>query len=484
MDLEQKCIDLLVKSLRPIPQELNEIDWKQGLTNKKERLRKHLSSFANLPGGGFLIYGVDDDGQIIGIEDKESRNIADTLANMARTSVEPQVTIKFITFSFYGKSLLGVYIEESFEKPVHIKNKGIERSYIRAGGQSRQMSRDELRRSIITSRSIRFGEIPAALSQDVLHRWENYFDFSSVIKRTIPAGIVDKEALNKYLTSLSLLYQVENSYAPTNLAVACCARDFSKLHSYEKFSIRMVEYSGNTKISAKRDITVKTGYSLGLDNIVETIMSWVPYNEIIEGATRVTYPAIPKIAVREVIANAIIHRDYTKTDSEIMIELYSDRLEVTNPGGLLPELSVDRLIDHPSRTRNEVLADLMRKMNFCEERGSGIDKAVISVEASGLPPISFMDGGGYFRVCIFSAKDYDSLDKEERIRAVYQHTCLNAVIQRKTTTRTIRERFKLSSDQRDKIYELIDDAIKVGKIKLANTESNSRRDHYYLPYWI
>ncbi|MCK5883955.1 MAG: putative DNA binding domain-containing protein [Bacteriovoracaceae bacterium] len=483
MDIEKKCRDLLVKSLRPLPQELNEVDWKVALSHKKDRLKKHLSAFSNLSGGGFLIFGVNDDGKVVGISDEESRLIADALANMARTGLEPQVNIKYITFNFDGFPLLGIYIEESFEKPVHIKNKSIERAYIRAGGQSRIMSMDEVRRAVVSSRSLRFGEITAAFSHDVLDSWEDYFDFTEVMKRTRPSGFTGKSAFYEYLLSLRLLTKVNNIYVPTNLAVICCAKDFTKLHSYERFSIRLIQYKGNTKLTATRDETVSVGYSLGLDRIINTVTNWLPHSEEIIGASLVTRSTIPEVALREIIVNAIIHRDFTISNSCITVELYDDRIEITNPGSLLPEISVDRLIDHPSRTRNEVLSDLMRKLGFAEERGSGIDKAVIASEKMGLPPIDFRNEADYFRVTLFSARSFQSMSKSEKIDTIYQHACLNSVIQRNTTGRSIRERFRMTRNESTKVYRLIDDSISVGKIKLANPE-DSRKDHYYLPYWM
>ncbi len=482
MNIENLCIDLLKRSLSPIPQELNELDWKVMLSSKKERLKKHLSAFANLKDGGFLIFGVDDDGKIIGIPDEDSRLIADILANMARTALEPQINIKFITFEFKAKNLLGIYIEESFEKPVHIKNKGLERSYIRAGGQSRLMNKDEIRHSILSSRTLRFGELPASLSREYIEKWDDCFNFSEVIKRTMPNGFSDQSSQMEYLASLKLFDKSYEKFSPTNLAIICCAKDFNKLISYEKFALRMVEYKGNTKITARRDKTFQMGFSLSLDLIIDTLIHWLPYTEKVQRATVIRTPIIPEVALREIIVNAIIHRDYTITSSSITVEVFSDRVEVTSPGGLLPEVTVDRLIDHPSRTRNEVLSDLMRKLNFCEERGSGIDKSVIAMEKNGYPAIQFINEPGYFKVILSAHREFSSLTNDEKMNAIFQHCCLNVVIQRKTTGRSIRDRFHLNRSESTKIYKLIEEIIRLGKIKLANPES-SRRDQYYLPYW-
>ncbi len=483
MDIEKRCLELLVKSLRPLPQELNEIDWKVALSHKKDRLKKHLSAFANLPGGGFLIFGISDEGRVVGVNDEESRLAADALANMARTGLEPQVGIKYVTLSFDGHSLLGIYIEESFEKPVHLKGKSIEHSYIRAGGQSRPMSMEEVRRAIVGSRSLRFGEIPAALVGEVHDHWQNYFDFSEVLKRTRPQGFIDQESLMNYLCSLRLLVKTNNQYHPTNLGVIVCAKDFKQLNSYERFATRLIQYRGTTRLSAMRDQTFYEGYSLCLDKIINTITAWLPNREELVDASMVSRPVIPELALREIVVNAIIHRDFTISNSSIVIELFDDRIEVTNPGSLLPEVSVDRLIDHPSRPRNEVFSDIMRNLGFAEERGSGIDKAVIATEQSGLPAIIFRNEVDYFRVTIFCSRKFTEMSKAEKIDIIYQHACLNSVILRKTTGRSIRERFGLTRDESTQVYKLIDDAVAMGKIKLANPE-DGRKDHYYYPYWM
>lgn len=83
----------------------------------------------------------------------------------------------------------------------------------------------------------------------------------------------------------------------------------------------------------------------------------------------------PELSIRELVANALIHQDFSQTGNSVMIEIYSNRLEVTNPGE--PLVDTDRFLDTPPKSRNEILASFMRRINICEERGSGIDKIVL-----------------------------------------------------------------------------------------------------------
>ncbi len=261
-----------------------------------------------------------------------------------------------------------------------------------------------------------------------------------------------------------------------------CAKDFTALPDYEKFGIRITEYNGIDKISYKRDVFFNAGYSLTLDEIVDKVSSLTPHNEIIEKATRINDPFIPESAIRELLINAVMHRDYTQNSSFITINIFTDRIEITNPGGLLPDISVDRLIDHPSKTRNEVLTNLMRTLRFGEIEGTGYDKVVTAIEFKGLPPIKWRQEKDYFCAILYMPKKFSDMEKGERIEAVFQHSCLNYVNNKKTTNQSIRGRFKFDEKESTKISRLIKECIKENRIRCANQDNAIKRDWYYIPY--
>lgn len=130
--------------------------------------------------------------------------------------------------------------------------------------------------------------------------------------------------------------RINGKYYPTNLGVMMCAKDFTSLPSYERFAVRITEYVDKTKLQAKKDLTIRAGISLSMDSIVKTVIDILPHSEIIKNATKNFVSVIPPISLRELIINSIMHRDFTKTNSFITIEIFSDRIEITNPGGLLP----------------------------------------------------------------------------------------------------------------------------------------------------
>ena len=111
----------------------------------------------------------------------------------------------------------------------------------------------------------------------------------------------------------------------------------------------------------------------------------------------------PILAVRELAANALIHQDFAITGTGPMIEIFDDRMEITNPGK--PLVSTDRFLDTAPRSRNEALASFMRRAGICEERGSGIDKVVFETELHQLPAPFFEMAENATRAVLFAHKE-------------------------------------------------------------------------------
>ncbi len=146
MTIEKKWLDLalqlLEKSLYPIPHELNELDQKSDVSSKgTPNLAKHISAFANYSHGGYLIFGIDDNGQMNGLNQKKIKEIINKISSIARDGVEPKISIDHAVTVLKEKTLLFIYIKESKEKPVHLRGKGLEESYIRSGASTHKMSK-------------------------------------------------------------------------------------------------------------------------------------------------------------------------------------------------------------------------------------------------------------------------------------------------------------------------------------------------------
>ena len=188
----------------------------------------------------------------------------------------------------------------------------------------------------------------------------------------------------------------------------------------------------------------------------------------------------PEIAVRELVANALIHQDFTETGRSVMVEIYTDRMEVSNPGR--PFIATERFIDE-YRSRNERLADIMRRVRICEEKGSGIDKVVQAAEVFQLPAPDFRAGERDTTVVLLAHKGFEDMDRGDRIRACYQHCCLRYVMNEKMTNQSLRDRFKLAEDKSATVSQIIAATVGAGLVRLDEAGTASKRYARYLPFW-
>ena len=269
-------------------------------------------------------------------------------------------------------------------------------------------------------------------------------------------------------------------YAIRRLGALLLARRLQDFPDLLRKAPRVVVYSGISKIDTRLDQSETRGYAVGFQWLVHFVMSQLPQNEVIQDALRKEVKLAPEIAVRELIANALIHQDFGISGVSVMIEIYSDRLEISSPGD--PLVPVERFIDG-YQPRNERLADLMRRMSICEEKSSGIDKVVQAIEDYQLPAPDFRVGFRRTVVVLFAPRDFEGMDRKDRVRACYQHCCLRYVTNRKMTNQSLRERFNLPESKSAIISQIISAAIEAGVVKADETVGASRKFARYIPIW-
>ncbi len=160
--------------------------------------------------------------------------------------------------------------------------------------------------------------------------------------------------------------------------------------------------------------------------------------------------------------------------------MYADRVEISNPG--IPPIQVERFIDE-YRSRNERLADLMRRFGICEEKGSGIDKVVTAAEEFQLSAPDFRVGETRTTALLFAHQDFEDMSKSDRIRACYQHCCLLYVSNQRMSNQTLRERFHFDESKNVLVSQVIGATKEAGLIKADNSTSSSTRYARYLPFW-
>lgn len=163
-----------------------------------------------------------------------------------------------------------------------------------------------------------------------------------------------------------------------------------------------------------------------------------------------------------------------------MVEIFDDRMEITNPG--IPLVDPSRLLDSPPRSRNEALASLMRRIGVCEERGSGVDKVVFQTEFYQLPAPAFEIVGDSMRSTLFSPRPLTKMDSEDRIRAVYLHACLRYVQRENMTNASLRDRFGIEARNSSIASRLLKEALAAKVVRLQD-ESAPPKLRRYVPIW-
>lgn len=291
---------------------------------------------------------------------------------------------------------------------------------------------------------------------------------------------VNRSGVLERFESEKLIRGNAGGWAIMNLGGILFAKKLEQFERLARKAPRMIVYEGTNKIQTKLDKPGTKGYAVGFQGLVEFINGLVPSNEVIEQALRREVKMFPEIAVRELVANALIHQSFSESGTSVMIEIYDDRMEISNPGK--PFISPERFIDE-YQSRNERLADLMRRLGICEEKGSGVDKVVEAAEVFQLPAPDFRVGERRTSALLFAHKEIEEMDRNDRIRACYQHCCLRYVMNEKMTNQSLRERFKLPEAKVATVSQIIAATLEGGKIKLGDPSQTSTRYRSYVPFW-
>lgn len=474
----------LQKSLGAVPVELNEIDWKLDLSPHKEKLSKHISAFANHPGGGYLAFGIDDsNASLVGVTVEQAKAIIDKLSSLCREAVEPMVRMDHSVELFRGKDVLFVYFNESSTKPVQLRGNSIEVSYIRSGGTTRKVSRYEIASLMLNSKIPSWEELhsPTLLSDSEIITLLDYEKVLELIKKPTPSSFAEIIA---WMVSEKMVVDVDGrGYYITNFGAISAAKNLQKFDNLVRKSVRLIKYEGVNKSVESKEYPMNSGYAVGFEQLLQNVQSLLPGSEVIKHAIRVSTSIYPEIALRELIANILIHQDFTIRGAGPMIEIFSDRIEFTSPGRLLPSKRIDRLIRTTPESRNEILAAAFRRYNICEERGSGFEKAVISIELFGLPPLKFLETENSFKAIIYSPRSFANMSTEERLEACYQHSIIEYFGKGGFNNASLRKRLSMGDKQSAQVSKLIKEAIAAGKIKPKSDGNESKKFSLYVPYW-
>lgn len=350
--------------------------------------------------------------------------------------------------------------------------------FMRAGEELVPMSEDQLRRIFAEGEpdwleEYSRTELDAAQVIELLDT-QGFFELLKLPYPTEQAGVLDR------LQQERLLDLIGGNFAIRRLGALLLAKRLQDFPDLSRKAPRVVVYTGTSKLDTKLDQPGTKGYAVGFQGLVRFIVAQLPQNEVIQDALRKELKLVPEIVIRELVANALIHQDFRISGTSMMVEVYTDRVEISNPGE--PIVPVDRFIDG-YQSRNERLADLMRRMRICEEKSSGIDKVIKAAEVYQLPAPDIRTSHRRTVVVIFGPRDFEAMDRDDRVRACYQHCCLKWVMAERMTNQSLRERFHQPESKSAIISQIIAAAIEAKIVKPDEKVGGSRKYARYLPFW-
>ncbi len=454
------------------PSEHQRLEFKEAKQQfDNHRLYQYCVALAN-EGGGYLILGVCNDlpRKVVG-----TKAFADPVA-MAEKAFEAlgfRVEIEEVLHA-EGRVLV-------FHIPSRPRGTAyhLEGAYLmRSGSSLVAMSEDQLRRIFAEGKPdwLEESSRTALSDEDVIELLDTqaYFELMKIPYPSDRAGVLDRLERERFID------RNPDGWSIRRLSALLFAKQLNDFPDVGRKAARVVVYNGTSKTDTKLDRTGTKGYATGFQAMITFVMGQLPQNEVIEDAIRKQVKLVPDVVIREVLANALIHQDFTVGGSSMMVEIYSNRVEVSNPGE--PIVPVERFIDG-YQSRNERLADVMRRMGICEEKSSGIDRVVEAAEAFQLPAPDFQAGHNRTFAIIYGPRPFDDMDREDRIRACYQHCVLKYVMRERMTNQSLRERFKLAENKSAVVSQVIAATIEERRIKSDEAVGGSRKYARYVPFW-
>lgn len=429
---------------------------------------------------GYIVFGVNNETlKVVGTDLHATRKRIgnEELESWLSTRLNPRIDFEIIDeFDYEDKGHVCVFkIPATTTQPVSF----LHEEYVRVGSTTRKLkdfpqkeakiwkNGQKALEKIIVKEKLPITQVLSLLSS------ETYFDMMKLPFPSDSTGIIDR------LLAEKIVVTDEVGYSITELGALLFAKRLSDFDDLRRKMVRVVVYKGKSKLEIVREQSFDAGYAIIFKNMVNWINSQLPSNEEIGQAIRSTVTMYPEIAIRELVANMLVHQDFSEKGFP-MVEIYTDRIDVSNPGQ--PIISVERFIDEYN-SRNPALADLMRRLGICEELGSGLDKAITAIELYQLPPLRFAVQETRTTVTLFAYRKYADLDRQERVYACYQHACLKYVTNDKMTNQSLRERLGIEKQNYPMASRIIKDTIAAELIKEEKTENQSRNNKGYIPYW-
>lgn len=429
----------LVKEALQNRAEYNFLDFKYKLTDENKRIKEHINAFGHLERGGCFVFGIENFIPI-GI-DQDWDSITQKITHLAQDTQEPKLTVDAFPLEIEGKNLLCIHILPSPSKPVFIKDRaplGGTACYKRSGSSTMPMAIQEIRDLLINSTQIYFDESP--IEDTSLEDLD--FDKLSALIPTLDKQ--DKSSAKNVATLMDfkILNGIKMSPKITVAGWLCFAKKTIEKNQFRNAYIEFQVFQGSTRDIPIKKYIIDGSLSEQIEKGIQLLSQNIWLIPKIQGAKREDIPAYHYNVLREVVTNSIVHRDYKVMYQPVKIAIFDNRIEIENPGGLMPGLTTLNLI-HKRDWRNPLLAELMKKFGLGEMDGQGIDRLYAATLSIKVPPPIFIDNKNSFIVILSAPKKFEEFTPEEKRLMVI----ILAIMHQKIDNESVRNCFDISSEK-------------------------------------
>jgi len=356
------------------------IEFKESMTS----IDKELVAFANSSGGRIFL-GITDNKEIKGVKitNKFKSQVQDIANNC-------QPLIKIILEEY--ENILIINIREGEDKPYRCSS-GF---YLRVGPNSQKLNRNEIIEFCKAEGKIRFDELINSRFDYNTHfdpkKLEHFLRFAGISK------VLDAPTV---LTNLGVAERKEGKVIFNNTGILFFSKNLQDIYFHTAITCAL--YKGTEKIDVLDRRDFNEDLISNIDRAMIFLKQYIPLRYEMTGEPRrKEIPEIPYEALREAIINATAHRDYFEKGTNIMVEMFDDRIEITNFGGLAKGLKPEDF-GKKSVLRNPNIANLLHRAGYIEKMGTGINKMKNLISEAGLPPIKF-EFDNFFTVTFKRAK--------------------------------------------------------------------------------
>ncbi|MFZ5569977.1 MAG: ATP-binding protein [Thermodesulfobacteriota bacterium] len=485
MDRTRAYLTGLLRELRALPKETEWVEFKANFADPQE-IGEYISALSNSAAlcgkaNGYLVWGIDDQSHEVkgtAFCPARARKGSEELESWLLRLLSPRIHFSFHEINFEDAPVVILEISRASSNPVQFQG----REFIRVGSYKKRLKEyPEKERALwrIFDQTP-FEQLPAAdclAAEEVLRLldYPAYFDLLGLGLPENRKGILERLAEDEMISPCEA-----GGWNITNMGAILFAKRLDDFKNLKRKAVRVIVYKNGSRLETIREQVGVKGYAAGFGALMDYINTLLPSNEVIGQALRREVLVFPEPAVRELVANAILHQDFFIRGTGPMIEIFSNRMEITNPG--LPLVKTERFLDSPPKSRNEALTSFMRRVGICEERGSGIDKVVFQTEYHQLPAPIFEVTDEHTRTILYTPRALGDMEKDDRIRACYLHACLKYVNRDYMTNTTLRDRFGIEAKNSATASRIIRDTIEEGLIRLHNPEA-WRKYAKYVPFW-